>query len=375
MFPFSKKVNTSITIVTNIPTPYRTPLFNSIGEKLRAKQVQLKVVFGAEKIGFRNWNTSSEDFKFQHSFLGAKNIGSQNSERTRFLYQGLIRIILREKPNVIIVPGFSVATLKLWILNMLIGTKYVIWAGAITLPKSPIKRILAKKYIKNAAGYLAYSSLAKQILESLGANNNIEIAINTVDIGYFISQQIEKIESPTKHLTYVGNLLPRKNVMAIIRALVLLKTKKINFVLDIVGTGSEQSRLENFVKKNKLNDQVNFHGHLQIKQISSIIYKSDCFLFQTDFDIWGLVLNEAMACEAPIIASKKAGSTLDLIKDGHNGFIIDFDDTALLASTIIKLLTDPFLAKKMGSNARKTVKSKATIDISANSFINVLNRI
>jgi len=130
-----------------------------------------------------------------------------------------------------------------------------------------------------------------------------------------------------------------------------------------------------FVKKNKLNDQVNFHGHLQIKQISSIIYKSDCFLFQTDFDIWGLVLNEAMACEAPIIASKKAGSTLDLIKDGHNGFIIDFDDTALLASTIIKLLTDPFLAKKMGSNARKTVKSKATIDISANSFINVLNRI
>ena len=368
-------MNTSITIVTNIPTPYRTPLFNSIGEKLRAKQVQLKVVFGAEKIGFRNWNTSSEDFKFQHSFLGAKNIGSQNSERTRFLYQGLIRIILREKPNVIIVPGFSVATLKLWILNMLIGTKYVIWAGAITLPKSPIKRILAKKYIKNAAGYLAYSSQSKQILESLGANNNIEVAINTVDIGYFISQQVDKIESATKHLTYVGNLLPRKNVMAILLALVLLKTKKLDFVLDIVGTGSEQSKLQAFVKKNKLNDNVNFHGHLQIKQISSIIYKSDCFLFQTDFDIWGLVLNEAMACKVPIIASKKAGSTRDLIKDGHNGYMIDFDDTELLANKITKLLTDSVLAKNMGKNARETVKQNATIDISASSFIKVLSRI
>ena len=204
-------MNASVAIVTNIPTPYRTPLFNSIEEKLRAKQVQLKVIFGAKQIGFRKWNTALEDFNFQYSFLGSKNIGNQNSETTRFLYQGLIRIVLREKPNVVIVPGFSVATLKLWLLNMLLGIRYVIWAGAITLPKSPIKRILAKKYIKNAAGYLAYSNQSKQILESLGANNNIEVAINTVDISYFISQQVDKIESPTKQVVcYFPNKSQRK---------------------------------------------------------------------------------------------------------------------------------------------------------------------
>lgn len=56
------------------------------------------------------------------------------------------------------------------------------------------------------------------------------------------------------------------------------------------------------------------------------MFQSHCFLFQTDFDIWDLVLVEAMSAGLPCISSIHAGATHDLIKDGVTGFAMNLSE-------------------------------------------------
>jgi len=69
-----------------------------------------------------------------------------------------------------------------------------------------------------------------------------------------------------------------------------------------------------------------------------------------------LGLLEAMACGVPVITTP-AGVAKDIIKDGENGLLVDFDDKDGLKYLIKKLLDNPDLRNKLRKNAWNTVKN------------------
>lgn len=370
-----------IMLVTNIPNPYRIPLFNQLNSKLQGMDLELKVVFGAKGYERRKWDIDLEDCQFDFEILKSRKLKLGAAERIMFSYKGLLRAINRYEPEIIIIIGYSLGTFKLFLRSFFKKTKYIIWSGSVSKEgrNDTFLRICYRKLlIARAVGFVAYGQKAKDYLISLGApEDRIQIAINTVDTEFF-RVETEKLRSRSvgnnspRHLTYIGYLEPRKNVMRILEVVKLLNRQRNDFVLAIIGDGSDKKRLTDFADQNGLNNVVSFHGFKQKDELPEFLAKSSCFLFQTDFDIWGLVLNEAMAAGIPCISSINAGATNDLIIEGKTGFALDFAHRQDVLEKINLILDDPQLAETLGTNAQKHIEEHASIEKSASGFVKAI---
>ena len=99
-----------------------------------------------------------------------------------------------------------------------------------------------------------------------------------------------------------------------------------------------------------------FAGFRQQEELPRYYAAADIFVFPTRTDPWGLVLNEAMSCALPVIASAAAGAVDDLVKPGVNGFVHMPGDIDALAQHIETLLNSPDMRQNMGNCLRRSFK-------------------
>lgn len=374
------RIMRTILLVSNIPTPYRLPLFEALSNRLRERGYGLTVVFSARSYSRRQWHVDLAEANFDYRVLDSsgRQLGS-TSEQTMFFYKGLMKTIKRERPKVLIVSGFSVATLYAWLLSWIGGPRYLIWSGSLEGRfDSPWRTWLRKRLAQRAYGGIAYGSLAKSYLEHLGiSEDRLHVAINTVDTRFFArsvtqERQQNKVANTPKRLTYIGYLSARKCVRKMLDVVHELAKERDDFVLDIVGDGEERAALEMYVQNRGLTGHVIFHGYRQRAELPAYLARSSCFLFQTDFDIWGLVLVEAMTAGLPVVASVNAGATHDLIREGDTGLAVDFADTGYVADKINWLLNHPEEANAMGERASAFIADHVTIEKSAEGFVEAI---
>ncbi len=99
---------------------------------------------------------------------------------------------------------------------------------------------------------------------------------------------------------------------------------------------------------------------------------ADVFVFPSLDEVWGLVLNEAMACGLAVLASPLAGATRDLVEDEVNGIIANPRHVAALANALKRLINDSDLRAKLGVAAASTVQHRAGIEQSADAFMQAI---
>lgn len=374
-----------ILLITNIPNPYRIPLFNELKRQLEGKKLRLKVIFGAWGYERRKWTVDMSECDFDYEVLTSKKIHHSNPEKTdSFSYSGLGRIISRERPLAVITNAFSIATTKLWLRSWFKQTKYIIWSGAINRnnrPESVLRRLQRKILIRRASGFVAYGTKAKEYLRSLGANiEKIHIGINTVDTGFFETKTImirKQLGNKTKkkHVLYIGNLIGGKRVDHVLYVVRDLSMQRQGFVVELVGSGEGLDSLRSLAQKLHIENLVKFVGFKQKSDIPQHLARADCFLFPTGYDIWGLVLVEAMAAGLPCIASIHAGVTHDLIKNGVTGFAMDFAETEKVAEKIHWILENPELSREIGKNASRFIAENASLAESASGFMKAIQEV
>ena len=83
---------------------------------------------------------------------------------------------------------------------------------------------------------------------------------------------------------------------------------------------------------------------------------SDIFVLPTRSDVWGLVINEAMACGLPVITTDRCVAGMDLIKDGENGYVVHVDDVNAFAKKCNLILNDNELKTVMSSNNLEKIR-------------------
>ncbi len=373
-----------VILITNIPTPYRLPLFNELNKQLAHQGMGFKVIFGSIGYDRRKWSIDMADCGFEYEVLPSRGVRFRNSEGIAFTYPGVCKVISGEKTGAIITNGFSIATLKLYIRSWFKRTPYIIWSGAIE-PRNHFdhfpRLLLRKMLVRRAAGFIAYGAKARLYLMKIGApEDRIAIGINTVDVEFFRHETARfgrRVEAgkAEKHILYMGHLSPRKNVIKALKVFERLLSYRYHIIMDIVGDGEDRPNLEQYVRENMLTEHVHFHGFKQKWEIPRYLQRANCFLFQTDYDIWGLVLVEAMAAGVPCLASKHAGAAEDLVKDGVTGFFVDFDDTEAVTEKVKSILDDPTLAKSMGECAQELIFDRFTIAHSAKGFVEAVLKV
>lgn len=373
-----------VLIVSNIPNPYRIALFNELDEQMRTAGLELMVVFGASGYERRKWTVDMSGCRFRYEILKGSGIHFLDPERTSFTYLGLGGILKREKPPVVITSGFSPATMKLWLRSFYKSSPYIIWSGAINRmgrADSAVRTIQRKMLIGRAAGFIAYGTRAAEYLVSLGAGrDSIRIAINTVETEFF-RRETGKIrgnmdgKNSERILLYVGNLTRGKRVDRLLRALRSLSGRREDHVLEIVGDGPEMGNLKRLSVDMDISKHVRFLGYRPREEMPIHLARADCFLFPSEYDIWGLALVEAMASGVPCISSVDAGATFDLIEDGQTGFAMDFKDHEAVADRIDWILGHQKEAQIMGRRAAVFISENASLKISASGFVEAVSAV
>jgi glycosyltransferase involved in cell wall biosynthesis len=371
-------------LITNIPNPYRVPLFNELSKQLKNDNIHLKIIFANKTYKRRLFQLNESDFQFDYTFLDNEAITvGNNNENTYFTYKGLYQQLKNENPDSIIVSGFSSATIKVFLYTLINRTPYIIWNGSIAKKgrKDSFIRTLQRKLLTHfAKAFIAYGTKAKSYLMNIGAaDENVFIATNTVDTSFFETATNECRQSihndGLNHFLYLGYLVPRKNVGLLIDIANELKQKRNDFCIDIIGDGESREQLELIVKNLDLCEFVKFHGFKQKNELPSYFANTKALLFQTDFDIWGLVLNEAMAAGVPCLSSANAGASSDLIQNNHNGFVVDYENKADIIEKINFIIENPEKATEMGNRASEFMLANANVAVCAKGFINAIKSI
>ena len=336
-----------VMLITNIISPYRIPLFNFIAEK---GVVNFKVIALAEKEENRKWEILRDKIKFDyrvlpgwHSFIWGK-----KREVAIHINKGITKVLRKYNPDVVITSGYdSLAYWQAFLYCKLHRKKYFLWNGTTLLSAGSttgVRGLLKRIIVKGADRYIAYGTKAKEYLEYLGAKaENIYISTNTVDMEYFQSKVVEyrntdsfmkeRKKYPKYLLLYVGQLIRRKGIIQVLKALDSLGDPDIGFI--IVGSGPEEKNLKTFCKKNKLQN-IFFEGFKQQNELSKYYALADVFILPSFEEVWGLVVNEALAIGLYVLSSKYAGASYDLIKEGWSGDVFDPHNIEEIVKLIIQ---------------------------------------
>lgn len=140
----------------------------------------------------------------------------------------------------------------------------------------------------------------------------------------------------------MGDLIPRKNYIAAIKAIAKCKNPNLHYL--ICGKGPELENLKMLVKKLSVENQIHFLGFRT--DIKELLKTADIFLFTTLQEGMPRSMMEAMASGLPCIASKIRGN-VDLLEDGKGGYLVQVDDVSVIAEKLQKLASDTELRKKM----------------------------
>ncbi|MBI4033876.1 glycosyltransferase family 4 protein [Candidatus Saccharibacteria bacterium] len=159
----------------------------------------------------------------------------------------------------------------------------------------------------------------------------------------------------TKTVVYVGRLDRRKGVDKLIKAFAVLSTKLPNAYLIIAGEGPRRNQLEQQVESLNLKN-VRFSGYVEDEEKRRLMGNADVFCSPAMFgESFGIVLIEAMAMGAPVVAGRNSGYINVLTGHGKLG-LVDAQATEDFAARLELLLTDDKLNRLLRSWGLNEVK-------------------
>lgn len=176
--------------------------------------------------------------------------------------------------------------------------------------------------IKQNMYAIAKSKKAKCFLQKKGIKR-ISIVNVGLDLSRFSLDEFEESRIPHS-LLYIGVIEDRRNVKLMIEIMHDLVQNNPDYKLTIIGKGENTyySECVNLVNALNLTENVEFIGPKQQNEIQQYYKTHEVFLLPSKYEIFGMVLLEAMLFGCIVVTSDNGGSDT-LIRDSENGYIVD----------------------------------------------------
>ena len=181
---------------------------------------------------------------------------------------------------------------------------------------------------------------------------NIEVVPNAATnmSGYFSDVSSHRVIA-------VGRLDYQKGFDRLIQAWKLIQeyNKFHDWHLDIFGQGEWHEMLQQMIERGGLTRTV--HIHQPTNQIGNEYAKSSLIVMTSNYEGFGMVLVEAMACGVPAIAFDCKCGPKDIIRHGENGLLVKNGDIQELSDAMMEVMSDDDYRKMLSQNARKIVST------------------
>ena len=136
---------------------------------------------------------------------------------------------------------------------------------------------------------------------------------------------------------YVGRLAAEKNVSGLLGSWLGYRASGGSWPLVLCGDGPERASLEATAAATPFADEVIFTGLKTSRELLPYYAQAGCFVLPSTREPWGLVVNEAMAAELPVLVSNRCGCSPDLVQEGQNGFTFEPSDASKLQELLHRM--------------------------------------
>ena len=360
-----------VVIITNIPAPYRVALYKVLQE--RQKEFEWHIVYSAAGNDERDWDANIDGLENVH-FLSSKRLGyERHAERQYYtLSKGIGKLLKQTGPDAIIASEYNATAIQAFLWCKLNKVPYITLTDGTLFSErefSRLKKMMRRLIIPNSSHCIASSTKSKELQLHYGAKEkDITVAYLTVDINKF-GYKREKFNS--RRLLYVGSLIYRKGLDLLLEA--AAKVDK-DYELTIIGNGPEKETLEMKANYWGISDRVSFLSFLEGQELIKQYHQNDIFVFPTREDCFGLVINEAMAASMPVITSKYAEGSYDLVLDGENGIVFDPEDTNGLVTLLNGIIGNDQVVKEMGEKSYKHIQ-EFSLENTADKYVEAITKV
>lgn len=175
-------------------------------------------------------------------------------------------------------------------------------------------------------------------------------------------------------LGIVGRLAHQKGHVVLLNALVTVLQKFPDVILLVIGKGPDRESLEQRVESLGIKKHIIWLGERGQEEVFRLYSIMDIFIMPSLYEGFGLAAAEAMAAGLPVVGTEVDGLS-EIIEDGKTGYLVAAGNTAELAESIIKILSNPELSKEMGQNGTSSVQRFFPLDIFINSWLKAYGKL
>lgn len=339
-----EKQRKRVLIITNLPTPYKIDFYRELG-----KFCNLTVVIEARRLATQqfNWNDESiETFRLiylEEGFLNEKKI---NFKILRYLKQSYDHIIIA---------SYYMPT-ELLALIYLKAMRIPYWfesdGGMINHDERNLHRHFKSLLISGARGYISPSAETDEYLSYYNADYSriYRYPFTSLLASDIISTPLSHQEKSAlrgqlginekKLVLTVGQFIPRKGFDILMQAAAMMDKDICFCIVGGVPTGEYIQMKDAFNLTN-----VHFEGFKTKEELSRYFKAADLFVLPTREDIWGLVINEAMAHALPVVTTRKCVAGVELLSDEH--CIVDIENVEALKNAMCRILDNEKIRQQL----------------------------
>ena len=344
-----------ILYLVNVPAPYMVNYFNELG-----KYCELTVIF--EKATSTERDKSWQNYSFKN-FKGIILNGISTAVDMAFCPQ-IIKYLKKNKYDFIFSSSMATPTgiLAIEYMKMMKIPFYLESEGGFAKSGRGVKEWFKRFIMKGAAGYFSTTPIGDNYFLTYGAKKEKIYKYpftslykkDILDFPLHIDEKLKFREElgikEERMIIAVGQFIYRKGFDLLIRA-----ASKLDKKIGIYIVGGEPT--EEYIKLCQDNDVTNIHfeGYKDTNLLAKYYMAADIFILPTREDIWGLVINEAMAYGLPIITTERCIAGVELVDD-KNGKIIPINSTKAIVDAINSILKNEKCLYKMAKESLERIQ-------------------
>ena len=245
--------------------------------------------------------------------------------------------------------------------DVIISTKNIYNLWITKYAKSNIKKIgidgkdfTNKKYVDKVIKYSKDLDYFVTVSEEQNKFYKQYFNDKTIYIPNFVENESILTSSLNENrILFVGVLSKDKGIYDLIDVFKKVNHKHKDWILDIVGGGSEYNNLLKKIEKENLN--INLHGFKNQKYIERLYLNSSIYVMTSCKEVFNLTILEALSYGIPCVAFDRSIGCKSIITDNYDGYLVKYSDKDKMARRINELIENPNRRIIMGRNAHKKV--------------------
>jgi glycosyltransferase involved in cell wall biosynthesis len=179
---------------------------------------------------------------------------------------------------------------------------------------------------------------------------------------------------PSRYVLCVSRLIDRKNVTGVLEAFSLSAADAPELHLVLIGEGPLETSLRERAQVLNIADRVIIHNQIMNSEMPAYYVLADYLVLGSEYDQWGICVNEAMASGTPVIVTSTCGCAGEIVIDGVTGYVVPPNDVNGLAGRMRELLENQELRKTF-SHAASTCIRKWSPDLFSNNMLELVDAI